>query len=79
MNIRFDRFPNGVNKAVTLSFDDGREYDRRLVQLFNQYGLKGTFHLNSAFFGRESYIEASEVAELLKDMKYRFIRRITPF
>jgi len=66
MNIRFDRFPNGVTKAVTLSFDDGREYDRRLVQLFNQYGLKGTFHLNSAFFGRESYIEANEVAELFQ-------------
>ncbi|MFD2505716.1 polysaccharide deacetylase family protein [Paenibacillus septentrionalis] len=64
MNIRFDRFPNGGKKAVTLSFDDGREYDRRLVQLFNRYGLKGTFHLNSGFFGRESYIEAGEVAEL---------------
>lgn len=64
MNIRFDRFPNGGKKAVTLSFDDGREYDRQLVQLFNRYGLKGTFHLNSGFFGRESYIEAGEVAEL---------------
>jgi len=66
MNIRFDRFPQGVMKAVTLSFDDGREYDRRLVKLFNDYGLKGTFHLNSGLLGRESYLKASEVAELFQ-------------
>ncbi|GIP16659.1 polysaccharide deacetylase [Paenibacillus montaniterrae] len=66
MNILFNRFPRGVTKALTLSFDDGREYDRRLVELFNEYGLKGTFHLNSGFFGRNSYIEAGEVAELFR-------------
>jgi peptidoglycan/xylan/chitin deacetylase (PgdA/CDA1 family) len=66
MNILLNRFPQGVSKAVTLSFDDGREYDRRLVELLNTYGLKGTFHLNSGFLGREGYIEASEVAELFR-------------
>lgn len=62
--IRLDRFPNGVSKAVTFSFDDGRDHDRRLVAMMNQYGLKGTFHLNSGFIGREGYIHASEIAEL---------------
>lgn len=42
-------FPGGRHKALTLSYDDGREEDRRLVGLLNRYGLKGTFHLNSGF------------------------------
>lgn len=32
---------------LTMSYDDGREEDRRLVALFNEYGIKGTFHLNA--------------------------------
>ena len=40
-------FPGGKHKALTFSFDDGRKEDRRLVELFNQYGIKGTFNLNS--------------------------------
>jgi peptidoglycan/xylan/chitin deacetylase (PgdA/CDA1 family) len=66
LRIRFDRFPNGVTKAVTLSYDDGRVHDRRLVSILNKYGLKGTFHLNSGFLGNEGYIEASEVASLFQ-------------
>ena len=64
MQIRFDRFPGGVRKALTLSFDDGRDHDRRFVAKLNEYGLKGTFHLNSGFFGRDGYIRADEVATL---------------
>ncbi len=40
-------FPGGRYKALTMSYDDGKEEDRRLVDLFNHYGIKGTFHLNS--------------------------------
>ncbi|MCA0755038.1 polysaccharide deacetylase, partial [Paenibacillus sp. N4] len=66
VSIRFDRFPGGLSKAVVLSFDDGREQDRRLVQAFNRYGLKGTFHLNSGKFGQEGYISAEEAADLFR-------------
>jgi peptidoglycan/xylan/chitin deacetylase (PgdA/CDA1 family) len=66
MRIRLDRFPGGRNKAITLSFDDGTVTDRRFVAKLNEYGLKGTFHLNSGFFGRAGYIEANEVATLYK-------------
>lgn len=45
----FNLFPGGKNKALTMSYDDGRTQDRRLVELFNKYGLKGTFHLNSGY------------------------------
>lgn len=34
-------------KAVTFSYDDGVTQDRRLIEIFNKYGLKATFNLNS--------------------------------
>lgn len=43
----------GKLKAVTFSFDDGVTQDRRLAALFNRYGLKATFNLNSGVFGVE--------------------------
>lgn len=44
-------FPQGKERAVTLSYDDGFTHDRRLVELINRYGLKCTFNLNSGLFG----------------------------
>ncbi|MBQ4616967.1 MAG: polysaccharide deacetylase family protein [Clostridia bacterium] len=44
---------NGKNKALTFSYDDGVQEDKRLVELFNRYGLKGTFNLNSALLSEE--------------------------
>lgn len=64
MRIRYDRFPGGRMKAVTLSYDDGRVDDRILVAKMNDYGLKGAFHLNSGFFGKPGYINAEEVSTL---------------
>ncbi|MGN7358483.1 polysaccharide deacetylase family protein [Paenibacillus sp. SAF-054] len=64
MRIRYDRFPGGVHKAITLSFDDGRIHDRRLVEKFNAYGLKGTFHLNSGTLGQEGFLTREEVRPL---------------
>ena len=43
---------NGKNKAVTFSFDDGVVQDKRLAELFNKYGLKCTFNINSGTVGR---------------------------
>lgn len=40
-------FPGGKYKAITMSYDDGREADRRLIEILNKNGIKGTFHLNS--------------------------------
>ena len=44
---------NGKNKAITFSFDDGVTQDRRLVEIFNKYGLKATFNINSELLGKE--------------------------
>ena len=45
---------NGKLKAVTFSFDDGITQDIRLIELFNKYGLKCTFNLNSERLGSNS-------------------------
>ena len=40
-------------KAVTFSYDDGVTQDVRLIEIFNKYGLKATFNLNSELLGKE--------------------------
>jgi peptidoglycan/xylan/chitin deacetylase (PgdA/CDA1 family) len=40
-------YSNGKMKALTLSYDDGVEQDRRLIEILNRYGIKGTFNINS--------------------------------
>ncbi|MBR3504644.1 MAG: polysaccharide deacetylase family protein [Clostridia bacterium] len=64
MNKVYICFPGGKHKALTMSYDDGRVSDRRLVALFNQYGIKGTFHLNSGLFGDSRRIRPEEVRPL---------------
>lgn len=47
----FLRFPGFRYKAVTLSYDDGMIFDKKLVEIIDKHGLKGTFNLNSGMFG----------------------------
>lgn len=53
-------YPGGRFKALTMSYDDGRKADRRLVDIFNRNGIKGTFHINSAFFGSTQHDRLTE-------------------
>lgn len=69
-------FPEGKRIAVTTSFDDGHTFDRRVVAAFNEWGLKGTFNLNSGKLqrigkpaveqGDRTHLDVSEVAELFR-------------
>lgn len=43
---------NGKMKAVTFSYDDGVTQDIRLIEMFNKYGLKCTFNINSEKLGK---------------------------
>lgn len=43
---------NGKTKALTFSYDDGVMQDIRLIELFDKYGMKATFNLNSSLLGR---------------------------
>jgi len=59
----YPTFPGGKRRAFTLSYDDGWPQDRRLISLMNQYGIKGTFNLNS---GDQLFNELVESKELYK-------------
>lgn len=69
-------YPEGKNKALTFSYDDGQIHDRKLVEILNRHGMKGTFHLNSGMLAQDRnhdvFLAADEVAELLQAMKWRF-------
>ncbi len=57
----------GKMKAVTFSFDDGVVQDRRVIEIFNKYGLKGTFNLNSALLGlRETLVRNGKTVDYSK-------------
>lgn len=71
-------FPDGKQKTLTLSYDDGVIQDRRLIELMRRYHVRGTFNLNTGLLGEKrsltanekvvdlSIIEKSEIAELYK-------------
>lgn len=59
-------FPGGKHKALTMSYDDGKHEDRRLVELFNKHGIKGTFNLNGGLEGDPVRIPQAEYRELYK-------------
>lgn len=48
-------------KALTFSYDDGIEQDRKLVEIFNRYGMKATFNLNTGIQTPESNFEIEGV------------------
>lgn len=70
MRYRLLRFPEGRPKAVTLSYDDGCRADIRLSELLNNYGLKCTFNLNSAWLGKSEsdwHLTKEEIQKYLID------------
>jgi peptidoglycan/xylan/chitin deacetylase (PgdA/CDA1 family) len=54
-------FPQGKMKALTLSYDDGVEQDRRLIEILNRYGIKAAFNLNSGIQSGSSRWERNGV------------------
>lgn len=63
----FMRFPGGRSRALTLSYDDGTDQDKRLIDLMKEYGLKGTFNIGSGCYAEEGTV--------FKDGQYH--RRLT--
>lgn len=60
----FNRFKDGKNAALTMSYDDGHIDDIRLVETLNKYGIKGTFHLNNRYDKDDAPITADEAKKL---------------
>jgi len=52
---------NGKKKALTFSYDDGVSQDIRLIEIFNKYGLKATFNLNSERLGLQTVLNRNGV------------------
>ena len=50
------RFPGGKSKCQTLSYDDCVEQDLRLCSLMKQYGIAGTFNINTGSFVAEGHV-----------------------
>ncbi len=64
------KFPEGRGKALTFSYDDGVVHDRRLVEIFNRYGMKCTFNINSANRGEgDTETRPSRLRLEYKEMK----------
>lgn len=61
------RYPGFKTKALTLSYDDGRDYDRKMVEILDQYGLRCTFNLNSGRLGGEKHVSPEELPELYRN------------
>lgn len=59
--IQLHVYPGGKKRIVTMSYDDGHERDIRLIELFNKYGIKATFHLNAGRFNSLSDEQLEEV------------------
>ncbi len=68
MSRQFIAFPNFKLKALTLSYDDGTIFDKRLVDILTRNGLKGTFNLNSCRYvngeNNPRFLTESQVKEL---------------
>lgn len=48
-------------KALTFSYDDGVTQDKKLIEIFNKYGLKATFNLNSQLLGKKGELIRDDV------------------
>jgi hypothetical protein len=48
------------HKFVTFSFDDGTVQDNRLAELFNKYGIKCTFNINTGSLGVEGTLNLQD-------------------
>ena len=86
MKIRFEYYPGGKKKALTMSYDDGQIHDLRLVEIFNKYGIKGSFHLNSANLDDANgrFLTSHQVATVLEghevsahSLTHPFLERIS--
>lgn len=48
-------------KFLTFSYDDGVTQDVRLIELFNKYGMKATFNINSELLGLDGELNCGGV------------------
>ena len=62
--IEFKSFKDGKRHIVTFSYDDSPVEDYKLVEIFNKYGMKGTFNVNSSRIKSGYGVKPEDVAKL---------------
>ncbi|MCL2215087.1 MAG: polysaccharide deacetylase family protein [Treponema sp.] len=62
-------YPDGKMKALTLSYDDGVEQDKHLIEILNRYNIKGTFNINSGIQSAAGSFQKGDV--LVRRMNVR--------
>ena len=67
MLISFDVFKYGKRNALTMSYDDASACNIKLVEIFNKYGVKSTFHINSGLL--DDMIGCGDIALSLTEIK----------
>lgn len=67
---------HGKKKAVTFSYGDGVTQDNRLIEMFNRYGLKGTFNINSELLGRKGQLVCGGVTVNHNKVKPEDVREV---
>lgn len=65
MHYHMLKFPGFLDRALTLSYDDGVIYDEKLIEIMSKNGLKGTFNLNSGRFSQDQRRLTAEQAVAL--------------
>lgn len=60
----YHAFPGGRAKALTMSYDDGKLADVRLLEIFNRYGIKGTFNLNYGLMDMDIRLKPEQISRL---------------
>lgn len=66
----FLRYPGGLEKAVTLSYDDASGHDRKLMEIIEPYGLRCTFNIPSGWLGVGNHLTAEEAVALYGNSRH---------
>ncbi len=67
MRYTYLAFPDFKKKALTFSYDDGMVFDYKLLDIFNKYGLKGTFNLSSGLLDQPNRVKLGELKQIYLD------------
>ena len=60
------RLKYGKKKALTFSYDDCKSTDKKLVEIFDRYGLKGTFNINSGRLWEDETAESEKTNDVMR-------------
>lgn len=64
--IEYKYYPGGKRHIATFSYDDGPSEDYKLVEIFNKYGIKATFHLIGKNFDEGNGVKAEDLPTLYR-------------